>query len=64
MFEQNQLSSMTVILDEQQRRYLLTLSRENESVTLKARYRTHEEAKRAGNALLSEWRRTGRRPLG
>ncbi len=64
MFEQSQLSSMTVVLDKQRGRYMLTLSRESESVTLNVRYRTQEEAKRAGNAMLSEWSRTGRKPRG
>jgi hypothetical protein len=43
---------------------MLTLSRDKELVTLDASYMTYQEAKQAGNRLLSEWSRTGRKPTG
>jgi len=64
MFEQSQLSSITVMLDKQRSLYTLTIGREGEQVTPKARYRTHQEAKRAGSAMLFEWGRTGYKPTG
>ncbi len=64
MLERSFLSSISVIFDEQRRRYMLTLTRDKERVTLNASYLTYEEAKRVGNTMLSEWSRTGRKPTG
>ncbi len=64
MFESSQYSSVTVSADRQRGGYRLIVSRDGESVASGGRYRTREEALRAGNALLSEWERTGRRPRG
>lgn len=64
MLAKGHSASISVILDEQRRRYMLTLSRDKELVTLDASYMTYQEAKQAGSRLLSEWSRTGRKPTG
>lgn len=64
MFEPSRYSSVTVSADSRRGGYRLTLGRDGESMALNGRYRTREEALRAGNALLSEWERTGRKPRG
>lgn len=64
MFEPSRYSSVTVSADSRRGGYRLTLGRDGESMVLSGRFRTREEALRAGNALLSEWERTGRKPRG
>lgn len=64
MFEDSKQTSLTVDADNQKGGFTLTVSRNGERVTLDVRYRSREDALRAGNTFLSEWQRTGEKPRG
>jgi hypothetical protein len=64
MFEDSNQTSVTVDADTRNGGYILTVGALGERVTLGVRYRTEEDARRAGEAFVAEWVRTGRKPRG
>jgi hypothetical protein len=63
MFEDSQ-TSVTVDKDLQNGGYILTVGALGERVTLGVHYRSQEDARRAGDAFVAEWVRTGRKTRG